>query len=407
MNTKQLLLVILHCGALFGCSKSETEPKPAPIDKPAKISDQVHLSDIARERFDISTTVVKKRNAVETVSTSGEIKEDDNRVFHINSLTTGRVQKDFVSLGQAIHAGQTLAVIHNLEIIKIYTDYIHQSHKNKVDTSLAETKLELAKKNYARIKTLFDENIAPEKDVIKAASDLKIEEQTVAGLKECAKHLRLETAALLKAYGVKMPAPDEDTIASTSPIVTPKAGVIIKKNVTVGDVVSNSEPLYVVADLSKVWLDLAVYDQQLASIRQGSIVKFVSDSLPGKRFTGRVTYVKPATDESSGTFTARVELENPGLILKPGMLGQATVENQTTRSLPFIPEEALQRQGNESFIFIVQPDGTYKKRIVVLGQQLSDGYLAEHGISADELIVTKGSFLLKAEMQKSSMAEDE
>lgn len=406
-NFPALAIFIFSIAFLNACSAKKPEQTSEIKKENPTISDEVVLSDAARARLSLKSTVVNTRQSVETVATTGEIKSDETRVFHINALTTGRVMRDNVSLGQTIRAGQVLARIQNLEIVKIFSEYIHQTNQITVDKNLAETKLGLARKTYERTKTLFDEKIAPEKDLIKAASDVKIEEQTVQGLAQHAHHLRNETQAMLAAYGVNMPAVNVEMIESTSPIITPRAGVVTTKNVTVGDVVSSAEPLYVVADLSKVWLDLAVYDKQLASIREGSAVSFTSDSLPGKRFSGKVTYLKSAAEENSGTFVARVTLDNPHFDLKPGMVGQAKIENQSVVSQPFVPESALQKFGNEYFVFLNADNGHYKKRIIKLGQRLPGGYLATQGLSAGASIVTDGSFALKAEMLKASMSEDE
>jgi cobalt-zinc-cadmium efflux system membrane fusion protein len=406
-NYFSLAIFVSSLSLLQGCSASKPELVEETASVVPKISDEVVLSEAARARLGLKSATLTNRQAVENVATTGEIKADDSRVFHINALTTGRVMRDNVSLGQTIRAGQILARIQNLEIVKIFSEYIHQTHQIKVDKNLAETKLALARKTYERTKMLFDEKISPEKDLIKAASDVKIEEQTVAGLGEHAHHLKIETQTLLAAYGVRMPAADVEMIDSTSPIVTPRAGVVTTKNVTVGDVVSSAEPLYVVADLSKVWLDLAVYDKQLASIREGSGVIFTSDSLPGKNFSGKVTYLKPAAEENSGTFVARVTLENPHFDLKPGMVGQARIQNSSVIVHPFVPEAALQKMGNEAFVFLNSNNGHYKKRKIILGQRLPGGYLATQGIKAGENIVTEGSFALKAEMLKATLSEGE
>lgn len=406
-NNLLIVTLALSSACLHACSPTGHDASDQPVNESKQNRDQITLSRAAQSRLGLTTISVEPRKAVETLNTTGEIKSDETRVFHINSLTTGRVMRDNVALGQTISAGQTLALIQNLEIVKIYSEYIHQTHQIKVDKNLAETKLALARKNHERIKTLFDEKISPEKDLIKAAYDVKIEEQTVQGLNEHAQHLKNETESMLAAYGVKFPAHHVEMIESTSPIVTPRSGVITTKNITVGDVVSSTEPLYIVADLSKVWLDLAVYDKQLASIREGSVVSFKSDSLQGKTYSGKVTYVKPSAETNSGTFVARVILDNPHSDLKPGMIGQALIQNQSEKLFPFVPEAALQKFGDENFVFLDLQNGKYKKCPITLGERLSDGYLASTGVEVGNKIVTEGSFALKAEMLKASMSEGE
>jgi RND family efflux transporter MFP subunit len=307
-------------------------------------------------------------------------------------------------LGDIIHPGQTLAIVQNLDVVKAYGDYIHQAHENEIQVHLSETRLALAKKNYERIKNLFQEKIAAEKDFIKAESDKKLEEEVLRGNLEHATHIKEEAKAMLAAYGVKLGDEHSEHVQSNSPITTPRGGVIIKKAITVGDVVSNTEPLYVVGDLSHVWLDIAVYDKQLQSIKEGDAVTFTSDSLPGRTITSHISYIKPSTEDGSGTFVARAILDNQHLELKPGMLGQVKIENHDVRRLPFVPDEALQKYGNEQFVFVVEPDGTYKKQPVETTKRVGDGFLVDRGVKAGEQIVGKGSFTLKAELLKGTTA---
>ena len=209
------------------------------------------LTASAKKRFDIEVATVGQKPFAETILTTGEIKADENRVFHLNSLANGRVIKDDVMLGDVIRAGQTLGLVQNIDVARIYGDYIHQAHQNEIDIKLEETRLELNKKNYDRIKGLFDQGIAAAKDYIKAEADKKLSEQTLSGLKEHRGHIREEAKAMLAAYGVPIGDSQSEHVESTNPIKTPRAGVIIKKNVTVGDVVNSTEPLYVVADSVK------------------------------------------------------------------------------------------------------------------------------------------------------------
>jgi cobalt-zinc-cadmium efflux system membrane fusion protein len=403
-HAKLLLLLTQVSLALTGCTQ-KSEVLEAPAEKP-EIKDTINLSANAIKRFGISIITVGERAQTHPIVSTGVIKADENNVFHINSLSSGRVVSDKVQLGDAIHAGQMLAVVENLEVMRIYGDYVHQAHQNEINTNLEETRLKLAKNSYDRMKRLFDERIGAEKDVIKAESDYKLALETVRGLKEHSTHIRKEAQAMLAAYGVKLGAIDTDHMESNSTVVAPRAGVIVKKNVTVGDVVTSTEPLYVVADLAQVWLDIAIYDKQVQAIQIGDSVTFKSDSLPGKTFSGHVSYIKPSTEDNSGTFSARAVLTNPQVQLKPGMLGQVKIESRRSQRSPFIPEIAVQKYGPQSFVFEQLPNGSYKKRVVDLGEREGDGYFVQKGLNKGEHIVGNGSFTLKAEMLKSTAEED-
>ncbi len=167
------------------------------------------------------------------------------------------------------------------------------------------------------------------------------------GVREHQTHLISETQALLGAYGKTLRASDEDgsNIDNKSPMTAPRGGVVIKKNITMGDVVNSSEPLYVVADLSSVWLDSTIYDKDLAKIQVGESITFTSDSLPAKSFTGKIDYIQPLAGDVTRTFIARASLPNPSLALKPGMFGTALIHTSKSENLPYIPDSAIQRYG--------------------------------------------------------------
>jgi cobalt-zinc-cadmium efflux system membrane fusion protein len=369
---------------------------------PAVAVDEIVLSPQANQNAGITALAVHLMRYQQDIKTTGEIKADENRVFHINSMVAGRVTKDNVNLGDIIKKDQVLALVQNTEVARIYGDYVHQKHQNEVQIHQLMSKIELAKNTFERTNQLFKEGIAPQKDVManqNALDQLSIE---LKGVREHQTHLVSETESLLSAYGKTIKASDEDgrTIDNKSPMVAPRGGVVIKKNITEGDVVNSSEPLYIVADLTSVWLDITIYDKDLANIQVGEGVTFTSDSLPSRTFTGKIDYIQPLAGDTTRTFLARVTLPNPGLALKPGMFGTALIHSAKSENLPYIPDSAIQRFGDETFVFEEVSAGHYHKRKIELGDRIADGYLAKSGIGDGQRIVVKGSLLLKAELLK-------
>ncbi|MBS1997522.1 MAG: efflux RND transporter periplasmic adaptor subunit [Cyanobacteria bacterium SZAS LIN-2] len=373
------------------------------------LDDEIVLTDIAKANAKIITEPLRLMKYQKEIKTTGEIKADENRVFHINSMVSGRVLKDNVNLGDVIHQGQVLALVQNTEVARVYGDYVHQKHQNEVQIRQLLSRLDLAKSILDRTTQLANEGIAPQKDVLaaqNACDQLSIE---IKGVREHQTHLVSETQALLSAYGKSIRASDEDgsKIDNESPMVAPRGGVVIKKNVTLGDVVNSTEPLYVVADLSSVWLDITVYDKDLTDIQVGEIVTFTSDSLAGRTFTGKIDYIQPLAGDSTRTFLARVSLPNPGLALKPGMFGTAKIHTARSDNLPYVPDSAIQHYGGETFVFEEGAANHYHKRIVTLGDRILDGFLAKSGITGHEKVVVGGSLALKAELVKRLSPEKE
>ena len=394
--------------ALLSACHNEEAVKENTADKSA--SNKVRLSRQAINLADLEILRVKSRLDRAKISTTGEIKADENRVFHINSIVAGRVTKDNVVLGTEIKRGDELAVVENLDVARIYGEYVHQAHQNEIDIAQSEARLDLAKKNAQRLEKLNKEGIVAEKDLLTAQSQQRLCEITLKGFKEHIVHIKAESRSLLAAYGISLDKEEKyglEHISSGSPIVSPKDGVVIKKNVTVGDVVTPIEPLYVVADLSQVWLDIAVYDKDLEKIKVNESLIFHSDSIPGLELKGTISYIQPVAGDTAKTFLARAILPNPKLLLKPGMFGQVEIIGSSDKYYPYVPDRALQKYGDDIFVFVQQKDGSFEKRKVIEGDRLDDGYLVTDGVAAGERIVGSGSFKLKSELLKSEIGNDD
>jgi cobalt-zinc-cadmium efflux system membrane fusion protein len=398
------LFILTACLCVSACSHQNTDSIAAPNNPRSR--NQITLSQEALKSAKLEILKVENRPDQLKIITTGEIKADDNRVFHINSIVAGRLIKDNVGLGKIIKRGDVLAVVQNLEVARTYSDYIHQAHQNNVDLAQVQARLDLAKKTAQRLAHLNQEGIVAEKDLLTAENQQRILEIDQKGLREHQLHIKAEAKTLLAAYGISLEEEEKkgiDNINSGSPIIAPKSGVVIKKNITVGDVVSPTDVLYVVADLSQIWLDIAVYDKDLETVKERQEVIFHSDSLPKKTFSGSIGYIQPLVGDTSKIFLARAVLPNPAFILKPGMFGQVEINSKNDRSYPYLPDRALQKYGNDNFVFVEQPKNTFEKRIIKLGNRSNDGYLITDGITAGESIVGDGSFKLKSELLKSEI----
>jgi len=358
----------------------------------------ISLSPEAIANASIKSQPLKEMTYESDIKTTGELKADENHVFHINSMVGGRITEDRVNLGDLIHQGQTLAVVQNLEVTKLIGDYIHQKHSNEILVSQISSRLDLANKNLERLSKLADEGIAPQKDVLtsrNAVDQLNIE---LRGVKEHDIHLSSETEAMLSAYGKHLKNYDSHKIESDSPLTAPRAGIIIKKTITLGDVVNTSEPLYVVADLSDIWLDITIYDKDLSQVKTGQSVTFISDSLAGRRFEGKISYIQPLAGDATRTFLARAVLPNRNLLLKPGMFGNAVIHTRSKEILPYVADNAIQRYGKDVFVFEDLGHGKFRKCSIELGDRLLDGHLVKSGIASGVPVVNSGSLTLKAEL---------
>lgn len=402
------VLISTICLILIGgCTPPPTIEKPAAQEQTKADPTRLSITPGAAKAAGVKVVAIEDRTASSDIQTTGTIQADENRVFHINSLAPGRVVDDKVSLGDVIRPKQVLAVIENLEVAKVYADFIRRYHENETAIKDAQTRLDLATSNFKRLKQLYDEKIGSQKDYLQGQSDLALADRAVVAAKEKSTHIEEEARSLLSAYGVTLKNIESETIETTSPIVSPRYGVITKKSITVGDVVNVQQTLYEVADLSQVWLDVSVFDKDLRFVKEGEAVTFSSDSVAGHSFKGIIDYIKPSTGDNVRTFLARANIKNMGAVLKPGMFGQVKVIGANKERKPFIPDAALQSHGNEKFVFVEESPDHFVKKTVVIAKQLENGYLIESGINSGLRVVCEGSLKLKAELFKSSFAGDD
>lgn len=391
-------LVLAGCGSPKEAEEEVEEKAPANV---------IQLAPEALRTSGIQTVMVERQTETSPIMTTAEIKANENKVFHINSFATGRVIQDNVLLGDMIHTGQILATVQNLDVAKIQADYIHELHQNEIEIQKAQTSLALAQKNLERERRLLAEGISPRKDYQQAETEVALARADVEGETEHQIHIKAEGKALLGAYGMKPGSVHSESIRTGTPVTAPRSGIVTKKNITMGDMVTPEMVMYEVADLSQIWLDITVYPKDLSSIREGQTVRFTTDSIPGKQFTGIINYLQPTTDETSKTYVARAFLDNSQGLLRPGMFGQVQINQELSQTKAFVPEVAVQKYGRESFVFIPLEKNRFRKQTVVLGSKVAGGYIVNKGLEPGDKVVGKGSFTLKAEMLKSQFAEEE
>lgn len=196
-------------------------------------------------------------------------------------------------------------------------------------------------------------------------------------------------------------------ISAEIALPAPVSGTITSRVVNQGEVVEANKELMRVTNLSTVWVIAQIYEKDLGRMRVGSGASVTTDAYPGRLFRGQVTYIDPNINQETRTAQARVELENPGQILKIGMYVGVSFGALGTGEMtaPVIPSAAVQNMNNRQMIFVAtdQPN-VFVMKTVRLGTENNGRYVVLEGLSVGERIVTEGSFLLRAELLKQNPA---
>jgi membrane fusion protein, copper/silver efflux system len=189
--------------------------------------------------------------------------------------------------------------------------------------------------------------------------------------------------------------------AEYMPMLSPVTGTVIEKRVVAGSAVEPGMRLYRIADLSTVWVEADVYESDLPLLAAGTPARVTLAYLPGRSFTGTITYVYPYLDPKTRTGRVRLEVPNPDGALKPAMYADVDLEIALGEQL-VVPEEAVIRSGKTDLVFLDLGEGRLKPRTITLGRKGRDGYAVLDGLAAGDVVVTSGNFLIAAESKLKS-----
>jgi cobalt-zinc-cadmium efflux system membrane fusion protein len=302
-----------------------------------------------------------------------QIRADAERTVALAAPAQGIVQSVPVSLGSAVRKGQALAVIASPAVAQWRAEY-----------GVARQRLLLATTTYQREKSLWEQGISARQDLDAAAAALK-----EAGIGAQAARQRLD------ALGIGALA---DKVSSRVTIRAPLDGVVVEKPAVAGQAVDETKPLLTIADLSRVWVDVAVPADSLARVGTGMPAR-VSVGAQPKALEGVVAFVGPVLGEATRMATARIVLPNPERRLRPGMLAAVDLMEQPSNAPVTVANEAIQSIHEHKVVFVRTASG-FRAQDVVTGR--SDGKRTEivQGLASATRYAANGSFLLKADLGK-------
>jgi cobalt-zinc-cadmium efflux system membrane fusion protein len=365
--------------------KHEVEKKGE--QKHAEEKERVKLSPEALKNAGINTVPAKAQATVDTLAVTAIISHNQDRLFHVTPRITGRVVDVRVSVGNDVKAGSVLAVLDSTELGQTKLEYIK-----------SQTLLELAKANYEREKSLFDQKIAAKKDVLAAQAEYRKAEAEARSFHE-----------RLRLYGLSDEAINNlNNLPSVYTLTSPGPGVVIEREMSKGEVIEAGKKVATISDLSTVWVLLNIHEKDLAKVKQGTSVKIHTESYPGEVFAGKVAYIGDVVDPQTRTVPLRVEVPNPRALLKPGMFATAEVVTGTSSTEAImIPSSAIQKIQGKPAVFVQEKDGSFAKRKLELGREFGNSVEVKSGLKEGEQVVITGAFTLKSELLKESLEGDE
>jgi len=311
-------------------------------------SKKAHSSEM-----DVLPIAVKAENVqltpmINEVSVSGNI--EGNTTVKLGFMIAGKI--NFVSNkeGENISQGQLIASLDP-------TNY-------SIAKGLADVQVNTATDEFNRSQIIHDRGSLSESDFSKASFSLQ---------------------------QAKLQQQLQQKYLSDTKLNSPISGVLLKRDAEVGEIVGIGSPLFTVADIRKVKMLAYVPEGELHEIKIGQSANVIISSLD-KTFTGKVTEVGSTAEATSRAFTIKIEIENPGLLIRPGMIAEARIATNNKRQAILIPAECiLQDLSNQSFVFVVDKaqNKAFKRRIS-FGNMIDNRIIVVSGLTENELVVTGG-----------------
>jgi membrane fusion protein, heavy metal efflux system len=389
---KAMLVSLLVCSFVCGCrDRAGTDDEAVPHSEAAAGSPVAHEAEAADRllRIDaamlrdvrITTTAAEARPSGEGVTALGELHVNDDAYAEVGTPITARVLEVRVAVSEPVQAGQALVELQSVELGRARADYLR-----------AGARAQLANQALRRTRTLAAERIAPQREVQEAEAEAQGAAADVAA-----------AAAGLGALGIT--ANDEAVGADSAHFVlrAPIGGSVIDRQAVQGQLVDPAQPLFRIADLTRLWLIVHVFEREAVRLSLGATPRVTFAALPGRTFAGTLSMIGAQVDVRSRTVPVRIEIANDAGLLRPGMSATAWLPlGEAGAPIVAVPTAALQRVGDAWCVFLPHGEGVFDVRPVGRGRDLNGEVEIVTGVTAGETIVVDGAFLLKAEAERVS-----
>jgi Cu(I)/Ag(I) efflux system membrane fusion protein len=296
----------------------------------------------------------------------GRVTVDETRVRKVNVKVEGFVEKLFVDfIGKPVAKGQPLFSLYSPEFVSAQREYLLalQTQKSLSGGSLQSSGGELLDSARRRL-GLWD-----------------VPKETIEQLEK--------TGEVQKALTLRSPI----------------SGVVTVKNVMEGARITPADILFEITDLSRVWVQVDVYEAELSRVKVGMPADLLIQASPGKTFKGRIAFIDPVMDPKTRTARARVEFANPGGELKPEMFGDVVFKGQGHKGL-IIPRDAVLDAGTTKVAFVALGNGKFEPREVSTGTSIGENVEIRSGLKLGEAVVVRANFLVDSESRlKAALAQ--
>jgi cobalt-zinc-cadmium efflux system membrane fusion protein len=341
----------------------------------AAAPDLIAASEEWKRLIGLETTPVRRMTINDVLTAPAKVIPNENRVATVSPFIESSINYVLVNIGDKVEKGDVLVCLISPEIGVLRAEH----EKALAELAIAEQKVE-------RQYNLFQREIVPEKSLQEAQLEKQLAE---ASLKFALKRM---SALGIEPQEIDHTTGHTDSTGSTVHVLAPISGTITYRNAAVGQKVDQSTKLFEIMNLENVWLDIDIFEKDLASVKRG---QEVSLKVPAYRdsFSGRLFYIGDTVAEDTKTLCLKAKIENRDGRLKPGMFADASVVIGKRENALVVPKEAILDDGQERVVFVVEGEG-YHRHSVTTGLESEGLVEILAGVSPDATVVISGHYQL-------------
>ncbi|PJZ46017.1 efflux RND transporter periplasmic adaptor subunit [Leptospira brenneri] len=378
------ILVLVASLGYFGYSKffGSGKKTEALTDDKSKFI----ISAEIQKNHPFSVVYLEEKALEEELQLPGTVSYDMNSVAKVGSRVSGRIVQVYVKEGEHVKKSTALASIQSVELGTTEANYLK-----------ARARLEALKVQADRAKDLYERKVTSAKEYEMSLMDYKSVKAEMETSRNALENLGLNESEIANLEAGKYNS-------KNLYIRTPISGTVTEREAIIGQAVNARDNLFTVADLSVLWINLEVYEKDLASIRMGNEAKVIPIGSKDDSLKAVVSHVGDVIDPIKKTAEIRLEVRNSRGRLRPGQSVTATVVGAMVESsvnkAKVIPADCIHKIEGENFIFVRNGDGSFSAKKVGVGKTYDHWVEITNGVEPGEAIVEEGSFVLKSEYLK-------
>ena len=343
------------------------EVASAPVEKPSNVRAEMPLSAVQLtpeqlQSIGVMAGVPQYKQLEDDLRASGTVAINDRLVSYVQVRFSGYIRKVFANATyQYVKKGQPLFTIYSPDLVATQQEFL------------------LARENQRALSRSSIGDVASDARALSTAAERRLEQWEV-------------------------PASELDELKHTGKVIpdltiqSPASGFIIERNALPNMYAEPSTRLYTIADLSRVWVNAQVFQNDVGRLKPGNPVAITVDAYPEKTFHGRVEEILPQVDLTTRTVQVRLSIDNSGLLLKPGMFVNVQLKSPLGRQL-VVPASAVFQTGMREVVFLNKGDGRIEPKEVVTGPRTGDDVVILSGLDPHQSIITSANFLIDSESQ--------